>query len=98
MVNLIPATNKIHYCTHFGIAISRVVAHIRVYVMDIPKFSLLLGGRWVRAIGDYATGSYIIHDAEGRPHMGTAASDEIARGDKLPEEVPEVILNTDKKG
>lgn len=88
------ATNEIRcvkYCTKFDVCIAGVTATITVHVLDIPQsYSLLLGRRWlyqVRAIGDYASHSYTIYDAEGVPHqmMSIAGA---GRG-------PDVLLNPD---
>lgn len=69
------ATNEVRnvqYCTHLNIDVAGVVATVTVHVLDIPQsYSLLLGRRWlyqVRAIGDYSTHSYVIYDADRRPH------------------------------
>lgn len=93
------ATNEIRcvkYCTKFDVRIAGVTATITVHVLDIPQsYSLLLGRRWlyqVRAIGDYATQSYIIYDAEGNPHQ---LSSSMACGANSPgnPKGPDVLLN-----
>ncbi|RPB26152.1 hypothetical protein L211DRAFT_847317 [Terfezia boudieri ATCC MYA-4762] len=92
------ATNEIRaieHCTQFDIEIAGVVAGIRAYVIDIPQsYALLLGRRWlyhVRAFGNYAGSTYIIYDAEGRPHEVMASKDSRLN------HYPEILLNPNRK-
>ena len=96
------ATNeiqKVKYYTKFNINVTKVIASIKVYVLesefinkdlDIPQsYSLLLGRRWlyqVRAIGDYATHSYVIYNA-------VPSSQDRANYLDIHEELPEIELN-----
>ena len=93
------ATNAIRcvkYCTKFDVRIAGVTATITVHVLDIPQsYSLLLGRRWlyqVRAIGDYATHSYTIYDAEGTPHL-MSSSPGMKHALMAKPKGPEVLLN-----
>lgn len=93
------ATNEIRcvkYCTKFDVRIAGVTATITVHVLDIPQsYSLLLGRRWlyqVRAIGDYATHSYTIYDAEGTPHL-MSSSPGMKHALMAKPKGPEVLLN-----
>ena len=92
------ATNEIRnvqFCTQLNIDIAGVVASVTVHVLDIPQsYSLLLGRRWlyqVRAVGDYATHSYVIYDAEGNPHPVPPADGNMNAD--TPQQCPEILVN-----
>lgn len=92
------ATNEIRnvqFCTQLNIDIAGVIARVTVHVLDITQsYSLLLGRRWlyqVRAVGNYATHSYVIYDTEGRPQPVPPADDNM--NPDIPQQCPEILVN-----
>lgn len=64
---------RIEFYVTIDLTVACVTSRTRAYILDIvPIYNMILRRRWlqqVKAMGNYATHTYIIHDAEGKSHQ-----------------------------